>query len=83
MGTSRAAVARLEAGGVGATVTTLLRLAAVLDLELSLLSYDRAVARSNSNMFSRAPSLRARSEPAITDNAETVARASTALRRRA
>lgn len=36
MGTSQAAVARLEAGGVGATVTTLYRVAAALGLELSV-----------------------------------------------
>ena len=36
MGTSQAAVARLEAGGVGATLTTLQRVAAALDLELSV-----------------------------------------------
>src|SRR5947209_19986980 len=34
VGTSQAAVARLEAGGVGATLTTLQRVAAALDLEL-------------------------------------------------
>ena len=32
MGTSQAAVARLEAGGVGATLTTLQKVAAALDL---------------------------------------------------
>ena len=36
MGTSQAAVARLEAGGVGATLTTLHRVAASLGLELSI-----------------------------------------------
>jgi ribosome-binding protein aMBF1 (putative translation factor) len=36
MGTSQAAVARLEAGGVGATLTTLQRVAAALNLELSV-----------------------------------------------
>lgn len=36
MGTSQAAVARLEAGGVGATLTTLQRVAAALDLELNV-----------------------------------------------
>jgi len=36
MGTSQAAVARLEAGGVGATLTTLQRVAAALDLQLSI-----------------------------------------------
>lgn len=36
MGTSQAAVARLEAGGVGATLTTLQRVAAALGLELSV-----------------------------------------------
>lgn len=36
MGTSQAAVARLEAGGVGATVTTLHRVAVALGLELSV-----------------------------------------------
>jgi len=36
MGTSQAAVARLEAGGVGATLTTLHRVAAALGLELSI-----------------------------------------------
>ena len=36
MVTSQAAVARLEAGGVGATLTTLQRVAAALDLQLSV-----------------------------------------------
>lgn len=36
MGTSRAAVARLEAGGVGTTLTTLQRVAVALDLKLSI-----------------------------------------------
>lgn len=36
MGTSQAAVARLEAGGVGATLTTLQRVAAALDLQLTV-----------------------------------------------
>jgi ribosome-binding protein aMBF1 (putative translation factor) len=36
MGTSQAAVDRLEAGGVGATLTTLQRVAAALELELSI-----------------------------------------------
>src|SRR5258708_28022710 len=36
MGTSQAAVARLEAGGVGATLTTLHRVAAALRLELNI-----------------------------------------------
>ena len=36
MGTSQAAVARLEAGGVGATLTTLQRVAVALGLELSI-----------------------------------------------
>ena len=36
MGTSQAAVARLEAGGVGATLTTLQRVAGALDLELTV-----------------------------------------------
>jgi len=36
MGTSQAAVARLEAGGVGATLTTLHRVAAALGLELGI-----------------------------------------------
>ncbi|MGQ0618064.1 MAG: helix-turn-helix domain-containing protein [Acidimicrobiia bacterium] len=36
MGTSQAAIARLEAGGVGATLTTLQRAAAALGLELSV-----------------------------------------------
>ena len=36
MGTSQAAVARLEAGGVGATLTTLHRVAVALDLELKV-----------------------------------------------
>lgn len=36
METSQAAVARLEAGGVGATVTTLHRVAAALGLELTV-----------------------------------------------
>lgn len=36
MGTSQAAIARLEAGGVGATLTTLQRVAAALGLELSV-----------------------------------------------
>jgi ribosome-binding protein aMBF1 (putative translation factor) len=36
MGTSQAAVARLEAGGVGATLTTLQRVAAALDLTVTV-----------------------------------------------
>jgi ribosome-binding protein aMBF1 (putative translation factor) len=36
MGTSQAAVARLEAGGVGATLTTLQKVAAALDLKISI-----------------------------------------------
>lgn len=36
MGTSQAAVARLEAGGVGATLTTLQRVAAALGLRLEV-----------------------------------------------
>lgn len=36
MGTSQAAVARLEAGGVGATLTTLQRMAAALDLKITV-----------------------------------------------
>lgn len=36
MGTSQAAIARLEAGGVGATLTTLQRAATALGLELSV-----------------------------------------------
>jgi ribosome-binding protein aMBF1 (putative translation factor) len=36
MGTSQAAIARLEAGGVGATVTTLHRAAVALGMELSI-----------------------------------------------
>jgi transcriptional regulator with XRE-family HTH domain len=36
MGTSQAAVARLEAGGVGATLTTLYRVAAALGMEVSI-----------------------------------------------
>jgi len=36
MGTSQAAIARLEAGGVGATLTTLHRVAIALDLELKV-----------------------------------------------
>jgi DNA-binding XRE family transcriptional regulator len=36
MGTSQAAVARVEAGGVGATLTTLHRVAAALGLELNI-----------------------------------------------
>jgi len=36
MGTSQAAVARLEAGGVGATLTTLHRVASALSLKLSI-----------------------------------------------
>ncbi len=35
MGTSQAAVARLEAGGVGATLTTLQKVATALDLNIS------------------------------------------------
>ena len=34
MGTSQAAVARLEAGGVGATLTTLQKVATALDLKV-------------------------------------------------
>lgn len=36
MGTSQAAIARLEAGGVGATLTTLHRVAVALGLELKV-----------------------------------------------
>lgn len=36
MGTSQAAVARLEAGGVGATLTTLQKVASALDLEVTV-----------------------------------------------
>jgi predicted transcriptional regulator len=36
MGTSQAAVARLEAGGVGATLTTSHRVAVALGLELNI-----------------------------------------------
>ena len=36
MGTSQAAVARLETGGVGATLTTLQRMAAALDLKVTV-----------------------------------------------
>jgi ribosome-binding protein aMBF1 (putative translation factor) len=36
MGTSQAAVARLEAGGVGATLTTLQKVAAALDLRIAV-----------------------------------------------
>ena len=36
MGTSQAAIARLEAGGVGATLTTLHRVAVALGLELNV-----------------------------------------------
>lgn len=36
MGTSQAAVARLEAGGVGATLTTLQRVAAALELKITI-----------------------------------------------
>ena len=36
MGTSQAAVARLEAGGVGATLTTLQKVAAALDLHVAV-----------------------------------------------
>ena len=36
MGTSQAAVARLEAGGVGATLTTLQKVAAALDLTIAI-----------------------------------------------
>jgi ribosome-binding protein aMBF1 (putative translation factor) len=36
MGTSQAAVARLEAGGVGATLTTLQKVAAALDLKVTI-----------------------------------------------
>ena len=36
MGTSQAAVARLEAGGVGSTLTTLQRVAAALDLRVTI-----------------------------------------------
>ena len=36
MGTSQAAVTRLEAGGVGATLTTLQKMAAALDLEVTV-----------------------------------------------
>ena len=36
MGTSQAAVARLEAGGVGATLTTLQKVATALDLKVTV-----------------------------------------------
>ena len=36
MGTSQAAVARLEAGGIGATLTTLQKMAAALDLKITV-----------------------------------------------
>jgi len=36
MGTSQAAVARLEAGGVGATLTTLQKVATALDLRITV-----------------------------------------------
>lgn len=36
MGASQAAVARLEAGGVGATLTTLQKVAAALDLKITV-----------------------------------------------
>ena len=36
MGTSQAAVSRLEAGGVGATLTTLQKMAAALDLKVTV-----------------------------------------------
>jgi HTH-type transcriptional regulator / antitoxin HipB len=36
MGTSQAAVARLEAGGVGATLTTLHKVAVALDLKVTI-----------------------------------------------
>ena len=36
MGTSQAAVARLEAGGVGATLTTPQKVAAALDLTIAI-----------------------------------------------
>lgn len=36
MGTSQAAIARLEAGGVGATLTTLQNVATALDLEVAV-----------------------------------------------
>jgi len=36
MGTSQAAIARLEAGGVGSTLTTLQRVASALELEVSV-----------------------------------------------
>jgi ribosome-binding protein aMBF1 (putative translation factor) len=36
MGTSQAAIARLEAGGVGATLTTLQRAASALDLDITV-----------------------------------------------
>ncbi len=36
MGTSQAAVARLEAGGTGATITTLQKVASALDLTVSI-----------------------------------------------
>ena len=36
MGTSQAAIARLEAGGVGATLTTLQKVATALQLEVSV-----------------------------------------------
>jgi ribosome-binding protein aMBF1 (putative translation factor) len=36
MGTSQAAIDRLESGGIGATLTTLQRVAMALDLEISI-----------------------------------------------
>ena len=46
MGTSQAAIARLEAGGVGSTLTTLQRVASALELEVSVTLYPQALRSS-------------------------------------
>ena len=54
MGTSQAAIARLEAGGVGSTLTTLQRVASALDLEVSVTLYPHALCRSTTPSATRA-----------------------------
>jgi ribosome-binding protein aMBF1 (putative translation factor) len=43
MGTSQAAIARLEAGGVGATLTTLQKVATALNLEVAVRNLSRSL----------------------------------------
>ena len=59
MGTSQAAVARLEAGGVGATLTTLQKVAAALDLKITV---DLSAASSPLRRAPRSPRARGRED---------------------